>query len=45
MFWSESGATSVLNFRTLLLSGRFDAFWTDRANAHAARNDVLTFST
>ena len=45
MFWSESGATAVLNFRTLLLSGRFDAFWTDRANAHAARNDVLTFST
>lgn len=45
MFWSESGATSVLNFRTLLLSGRFDAFWTGRANAHAARNDALAFST
>lgn len=42
MFWSEAGATGVLDFRTLLLSGRFDDFWRDRANAHAARNDVLT---
>jgi hypothetical protein len=41
MFWSESGATSVLNFRTLLLSRRFDQFWIDRANASAARNDSL----
>jgi len=37
MFWSESGATSVLNFRTLLLSHRFDQFWINRANASAAR--------
>lgn len=36
------GATGVLDFRTLLLSGRFDDFWRDRANAHAAKNDVLT---
>lgn len=42
MFWSEEGATGVLNFRTLLLSGRFDAFWKDRANTHAAKNDVLS---
>ncbi len=42
MFWSEEGATGVLNFRTLLLSGRFDDFWKDRANAHAAKNDVLS---
>ncbi len=41
MFWSEAGATCVLHFRTLLLSGRFDAFWTDRVNSHAARNDTL----
>lgn len=41
MFWSETGATGVLNFRTLLLSGRFDDFWRDRASAHAAKNDVL----
>lgn len=45
MFWSESGATGVLNFRTLLLSGRFDAFWTDRANHHAARNDILALAS
>jgi hypothetical protein len=42
MFWSEEGAIGVLNFRTLLLSGRFDAFWKDRGNAHAAKNDVLS---
>ena len=41
MFWSEPGATSVLNFRTLLLSRRFDAFWKQRQNTHAARNDCL----
>jgi hypothetical protein len=45
MFWSETGATGVLNFRTLLLSGRFDAFWIDRANHHAARNDVLALAS
>ena len=45
MFWSEPGATSVLNFRTLLLSHRFDDFWTHRANAFAATNDTLAFST
>jgi hypothetical protein len=43
MFWSETGATSVLQFRTLLLSRRFDAFWTDRQNQAAAKNDVLAF--
>lgn len=42
MFWSEPGATCVLNFRTLLLSNRFDSFWKDRHNAHAAKNDALT---
>jgi hypothetical protein len=41
MFWSEPGASSVLQFRTILLSGRFDAFWIDRQNQAAARNDVL----
>jgi len=41
MFWSEAGATGVLNFRTLMLSGRFDDFWRDRAKAHATKNDVL----
>jgi hypothetical protein len=41
MFWSELGATCVLNFRTLLLSQRFDAFWRDRVNARTAENDAL----
>jgi len=44
MFWSEHGATCVLNFRTLLLSQRFDAFWSDRINARAAQNDALSLS-
>ena len=41
MFWSVSGATCVLNFRTLLLSNRFDSFWKDRLNTHVAKNDAL----
>lgn len=45
MFWSESGAVGVLNFRTILLSRRFDDFWRDRANHHAARNDVLSLAS
>lgn len=45
MFWSEPGATGVLNFRTILLSRRFDDFWRDRANRHAARNDVLCLAS
>lgn len=45
MFWSEAGATGVLNFRTTLLSRRFDDFWRDRAYHHAARNDVLSLAS
>lgn len=45
MFWSEPGATGVLNFRTILLSRRFDDFWRDRASRHAARNDVLCLAS
>jgi hypothetical protein len=44
MFWSEPGATCVLNFRTILLSQRFDQFWKHRANVHAARNDTLSLA-
>jgi hypothetical protein len=44
MFWSEEGATCVLNFRTLLLSQRFDAFWSDRINARASQNDSLSLT-
>jgi hypothetical protein len=42
MFWSEAGAGCVLDFRTLLLSRRFDDFWKDRANDHVARNDAVS---
>ena len=41
MFWSVAGASCVLQFRTLLLSRRFDSFWKDRQNQAAAQNDVL----
>jgi len=44
MFWSETGASCVLNFRTLLLSSRFDAFWRDRQNDLAGKNDPLPLS-
>jgi hypothetical protein len=44
MFWTETGASCVLNFRTLLLSSRFDGFWRDRQNDLAARNDPLPLS-
>jgi hypothetical protein len=44
MFWSEAGATCVLNFRTLLLSQRFDAFWQHRQNVHAAKKDCLSLA-
>jgi hypothetical protein len=44
MFWSVPGASCVLNFRTLLLSRRFDQFWKDRANAAASRNDTLALA-
>jgi len=44
MFWSENGASCVLNFRTLLLSSRFDGFWRDRQNDLAGKNDPLPLS-
>jgi hypothetical protein len=30
MFWSETGAQHVLNFRCALLGGRFDEYWEKR---------------
>ena len=41
MFWPETGAGAVLQFRSLLLSRRFDVFWTQRQNQAAARIDAL----
>jgi len=44
MFWSEEGGQGILDLRCAFLSDRFDAFWQDRANTHAARNDALKFA-
>lgn len=38
------GAEAVLDFRTLLLSRRFNDFWTARANTHVTQNDALTLT-
>jgi hypothetical protein len=44
MFWSVTGATCVLNFRTLLLSQRFDAIWKDRILSAVAKNDAFSLA-
>jgi hypothetical protein len=44
MFWSETGATCVLNFRTLLLSQRFDTFWLQRHQLHTPKNNALSLA-
>jgi hypothetical protein len=41
MFWGEPGAENVLALRCIHASRRLDAFWKERLNAHAARNDCL----
>lgn len=41
MFWSKPGAENVSAFRCISASRRLDAFWKDRLNALAARNDCL----
>jgi hypothetical protein len=41
MFLSEPGAENILALRCIHSSRRLDAFWKDRLNAHAARNDAL----
>ena len=41
MFWSTPGAEKVLAFRCIHRSQRIEAFWKDRANDVAARNDSL----
>ena len=45
MFWSVPGAENILAFRCIHSSRRLDAFWKFRANQHAARNDILSFSS
>jgi hypothetical protein len=45
MFWSESGAESILALRCLNSSRRLDDFWKDRLNEQVARNDTLALAT
>ena len=44
MFWGKPGAEKVLALRCINASRRLDAFWKDRLNAHAARNDCLALA-
>jgi hypothetical protein len=44
MFWGKSGAENVLALRCINASHRLDAFWKDRLNAQAARNDCLALA-
>jgi len=41
MFWSTPGAEKIVAFRCIHQSQRIAAFWKDRANNVAARNDSL----
>ncbi|MGH8526714.1 MAG: UPF0236 family transposase-like protein [Gammaproteobacteria bacterium] len=42
MFWSEPGAENVLALRCIRSSRQWQNFWKNRANEHAARNDILS---
>jgi hypothetical protein len=44
MFWSQPAAEHVLALRCIHSSRRLDAFWKDRLNSHAARNDSLALA-
>ena len=44
MFWGRPGAENVLALRCLSASRRLNAFWKDRLNAQAARNDCLAIA-
>ena len=44
MFWGEPGAENILALRCIHTSRRLDAFWKDRLNSHAARNDSLALA-
>jgi len=44
MFWGKPGAENVLALRCISASRRLDAFWKDRLNAQAARNDCLALA-
>ena len=44
MFWSEPGAENILALRCVQGSRRWEEFWKDRLNAHAAHNDALALA-
>jgi hypothetical protein len=44
MFWGEPGAENVLALRCIHSSRRLGPFWSERLNAHAARNDTLALA-
>jgi len=44
MFWGTPGAEHVLALRCISASRRLDAFWKDRLNTLAARNDCLAIA-
>ncbi len=44
MFWGKPGAENVLALRCIHSSRRLEAFWKDRLNSHAARNDSLALA-
>jgi hypothetical protein len=44
MFWGEPGAENVLALRCIHSSRRLGQFWSERLNAHAARNDTLALA-
>jgi len=44
MFWGESGAENILALRCIHASRRLNAFWKERLNAQAARNDCLALT-
>ena len=41
MFWSKSGAENILSLRCIQAGQNLDAFWKDRRNSLAAKNDSL----
>jgi hypothetical protein len=44
MFWSKKGAGNILAMRCIKSSRRWEEFWRNRANEHAARNDALSLA-
>ena len=44
MFWGEPGVENILALRCIQASRRLDAFWKERLNRHAQRNDCLALA-